>query len=49
MNELCNATRILKIKDYIHLMNSLFVKDVQSGESLEGFSNYFTKSDEVHD
>ena len=49
VNELCNATRILKIKDYINLMNSLFVKDVQSGESLEGFSDYFTKSDEVYD
>ena len=30
-------------------MNSTFVKDVQSDESLEAFSNYFTKFDELHD
>ena len=45
VNELCNANWILKIKDYIHLNNFLFVKDVLSDESLEAFSNYFTKSD----
>ena len=49
MNELYNANAILKIKDYIHLINFLFVKDVLSNESLEAFSNYFTKSDEFHD
>ena len=49
MNELYNANAILKIKDYIHPINFLFVKDVLSNESLEGFSNYFTKSDEFHD
>ena len=46
VNELYNANGILKIKDYIHLNNFLFVL---SDESLEAFSNYFTKSDEFHD
>ena len=49
VNELYNANGILKIKDYIHLINFLFVKDVLSNESLEAFSNYFTKSDDFHD
>ena len=49
VNVLHNANEILKIKDYIHLINFLFVKDVLSNESLEAFSNYFTKSDEFHD
>ena len=49
VNELYNANEILKIKDYIHLINFLFVKDVLSKESLEAFSNCFTKSDEFHD
>ena len=49
VNELYSANGILKIKDYIHLINFLFVKDVLSNESLEAFSNYFTKYDEFHD
>ena len=48
MNELYNPNGTVKIKDYIHLINFLFVKDVLSNESLEVFSNYFTKSDEFH-
>ena len=49
INELNYANGILKIKDYIHLINFLFVRDVLSNESLEVFSNYFTKSDDFHD
>ena len=49
INELYYANGILKIKDYIHLINFLFVRDVLSNESLEAFSNYFTKSDDFHD
>ena len=49
INELYYANGILKIKDYIHLINFLFVRDVLSNESLEVFSNYFTKSDDFHD
>ena len=49
VNELYYANGILKIKDYIHLINFLFVTDVLSNESLEAFSNYFTKSDDFHD
>ena len=49
VNELYNASEILKIKDYILLINFLFGKDVLSNESLEAFSNYFIKSDDFHD
>ena len=35
INELYYANGILKIKDYIHLINFLFVRDVLSNESLE--------------
>ena len=49
INELYYANGILKIIDYIHLINFLFVRDVLSNESLEVFSNYFTKSDDFHD
>ena len=49
VNELYNANGILKIKDYIYLINFLFVKDVLPNESLEAFSDYFTKSDQLHD
>ena len=49
MNELYNANGLLKIKDYIYLINYLFVKDVLTNESLEAFSNYFAKSDGFHD
>ena len=49
INELYYVNGILKIKDYIHMINFLFVRDVLSNESLEVFSNYFTKSDDFHD
>ena len=49
VNELYNASEILKIKNYILLINFLFGKDVLSNESLEAFSNYFAKSDDFHD
>ena len=49
VNELYNANGIRDIKVYIHLIKFLFVKDVLSNESLEVFSNHFTKSDEFHD
>ena len=48
-NELYNTNGILKIKDYKHLINFLFVKDVLSNRSLEALSNYFTKSDNFND
>ena len=49
VNKLYNANGILKIQDYIHLINFVFVEDVLSNESLEAFSNFFTKSDDFHD
>ena len=49
VNELYYANWILKVKDYIYLINVLFGRDVLLNESLETFSNYFTKSDDFHD
>ena len=49
VNKLYNANGILKIQDHIHLINFVFVEDVLSNESLEAFSNFFTKSDDFHD
>ena len=49
MNKLYNANGVLKIKDYIHLINFLSVKDVVSNQYLEAFSNYFTNSEELYD
>ena len=49
VNKLYNANGILKIQDYIHLINFVFVEDVLSNESLEAFSNFFTKPDDFHD
>ena len=49
INERNYANGILKIKDYIYLINFLFVRDVLSNKSLEVFSNYLTKSDDFHD
>ena len=48
VNELYYANWILKVKDYIYLINVLFGRDVLLNESLETFSNYFTKSDDCH-
>ena len=40
VNELYNANAVLKIKDYIYLINFLFAEEVLSNECLEVFSNY---------
>ena len=40
MNAVYNANGILKIKEYIHLINFLFAKDAVSNESLEASSKF---------
>ena len=44
VDELYNTSGVLKIKDYIDLLNCLFVKTVISNESLPVFSKYFKRS-----
>ena len=44
VGEQYNTNSILKIKDYIDLLNCLFVKTVLSNESLPVFSKYFERS-----
>ena len=48
VDELYNTNGILKIKDYIDLLNCLFVKTVISNESLPVFSKYFERSYNLH-
>ena len=48
VNKLYYAIGILKMI-YISLINFLIVRYVLSNESLEAFSNYFTKSDDFYD
>ena len=48
VGELYNTTGVLKIKDYIDLLNCLFVKTVISNESLPVFSKYFEQSHDLH-
>ena len=48
VNELYNTNGILKIKDYIDLLNCLFVKTVLSNESLPVFSKYFEQFYNLH-
>ena len=39
---------ILKVSDYIKLLNSLFVRDVLLNSSIPPFQNFFTKSENLH-
>ena len=48
IDELYNTNGVLKIKDYIDLLNCLFVKTVLSNESLPVFSKYFERSYNLH-
>ena len=48
IDELYNTNGILKTKDYIDLLNCLFVKTVLSNESLPVFSEYFEQSYNLH-
>ena len=48
VDELYADNKILKIKDYINLLNCMFVKNVLSKDCLSIFTNFFTKSEETH-
>ena len=48
VDELYHTNGILKIKEYIDLLNCLFVKTVMSDESLSVFSKYFEQSYNLH-
>ena len=48
VDELYHTNGILKIKEYIDLLNCLFVKTVTSNESLPVFSKYFERSYNLH-
>ena len=45
--ELYKKDKILKISDYIKLLNCLFVRDVLTGSSIPPFQTYFTKSENI--
>ena len=47
-NELFFSNKILKISDYLKLLNCLFVKDVLTENSLKIFSEYFERSENQH-
>ena len=46
--ELYKKDKILKISDYIKLLNCLFVRDVLTGSSIPPFQTYFTNSENIH-
>lgn len=47
-NELYFSTKILKISDYLKLLNCLLVKDVLTDNSLKVFSEYFERTENQH-
>ena len=47
-NDLYHESKILKIEDYIKLLNCFFVKDVLEKTSIKIFQNFFIKTKEVH-
>ena len=48
VEELYKQDKILKVTDYIKLLNVLFVRDVLLNSSIPPFQNFFTKSVNVH-
>ena len=48
VGELYKTDEILKVSDYIKLLNCLFVRDVLTSLSVPAFENYFTKSENLH-
>ena len=48
VEELYKRDKILKVSDYIKLLNSLFVRDVLLNSSIPPFQNFFTKSENLH-
>ena len=48
VNELCKTNKILKIADYIKLLNCLFVKDVIAQSTIPSFQEFFIKMRDTH-
>ena len=48
VGELYKRDKILKVSDYIKLLNSLFVREVLLNSSIPPFQNFFTKSENLH-
>ena len=48
MLELYKTNKILKLQDYIKLLNCMFVKDVLAGNQMPVFKNVFMKTSETH-
>ena len=48
VGELYKNDKILRISDYIKLLNCLFVRDVLTNSSIPPFKNYFIKSENLH-
>ena len=48
VGELHKNDKILRISDYIKLLNGLFVRDILTNSSIPPFQNYFIKLECVH-
>ena len=46
--ELYKNSRILKLSDYIKLLNCMFVRDTLTATQIPAFKNYFKKAKEIH-
>ena len=47
-SELYKSNKILKLTDYIKLLNCMFVKDTLSANQIPIFNNFFKKTNEIH-
>ena len=48
VSELYKSNEILKLTDYIRLLNSMFVRDTLSANQIPIFNNFFKKTNEIH-
>ena len=48
VSELHKRNEILKVTDYIKLLNCMFAKDKLSANQIPIFNNFFKKSNEIH-
>ena len=48
VSELHKRNEILKVADYIKLLNSMFVKDKLSANQIPIFNNFFKKTNEIY-
>ena len=48
VSELYKSNEILKLTDYIKLLNCMFVKNTLSANQIPIFNNFFKKTNEIH-